>query len=171
MPCKLTLVTIFQSDISQALIAFEASVNNSKQREIQILSMHEIGWCHLIQLNFKLAENTFFIMKTNSRWSRSFYAYMSTVCAGALGEDITTQINELKKLMTQIPKGTQLDAFLVRRYDICIRNAADSKKTFFWKMLVYEMLYLWNTMPSCSSESITVILNGINLYLFSFGQQ
>lgn len=143
-------------------------MNNSKQREIQILSMHEIGWCHLIQLNFKLAENTFFIMKTNSRWSRSFYAYLSTVCAGALGEDVTTQISELKKLVAQIPKGTQLDAFLARRYNICIRDVAVPEKTsFFWKMLVYELLYLWNTMPSCSNESISTILNGIRLF-FTF---
>lgn len=123
--------------------------------------MHEIGWCQIIQLYFEEAQNTFFKLKSSSRWSRPFYTYLSTTCAGACGADTKTAIAEFTTAMKSMSKGTQLDVFLGRRYNICTKDdLSEDRNPLFYKILVYELLYLWNTLPSCNNENIDKIMEG-----------
>jgi len=66
-----------QSNIDGALEAYQAAVVKSPQREIQLLCLHEVGWCHLIHLDWNQAYEYFFQLKLRSRWSRSFYTYLA----------------------------------------------------------------------------------------------
>lgn len=50
---------LFQSNITNAVVAYETSHNVSVQREIKLLCLHEIGWCRLIQLDFGKAMEHF----------------------------------------------------------------------------------------------------------------
>ncbi|CAH1984673.1 unnamed protein product [Acanthoscelides obtectus] len=70
------------SDIKGALKSYQQAVQNSTQREIKILCTHEVGWCHLIELDYPKAGNSFALLKCSSRWSRSFYNYLAAICAG-----------------------------------------------------------------------------------------
>ncbi|KAK9881285.1 hypothetical protein WA026_015407 [Henosepilachna vigintioctopunctata] len=152
-------------DIPSALIAFQESVNNSTQREVKILSLHEVGWCHLIQLEFKNAELTFALLSTWSRWSRPFYCYITCICKGSRGEFV--DYSELEELIVNIrmsTKGNNLDEFLIRRV-ICFpgRDEFSLFPTTFWKLFVYEMLYLWNSLASCTKENLLAIIKVCNL--------
>lgn len=68
----------------------------------------------------------------------------------------------LKDMTADIPKGIQLDAFLTRRTHYCPSdtNAIQQKNLIFWKLLIFELLYLWNALPSCSDENIKIIIQG-----------
>ncbi|KAF5280249.1 hypothetical protein FQA39_LY18072 [Lamprigera yunnana] len=150
------------SDICEALKAFQASVDNSTHREVKILSLHEVGWCHLLQLDYSSAENAFATLKLCSRWSRSFYGYLSVICAGSCNSSkIWEKMREVRKLFNSSPKNNQLDIFLMRRLSYCPSDVEDvqQKNSRFWALLVYELLYLWNTLPSCSYENIQHIIN------------
>lgn len=163
--CKQSLDTskLFQSEIPEALQAFQMSVDNSTQRELKILSMHEVGWCHLIQLNYPQANSTFQNLMKASRWSKTFYAYLASICAGScdvLKDSVLLQ--EILELLDNGPKSSQLEEFLRRRFKLFKKEpeALLDKNVVFWKLLIYEVLYLWNTLPSCSTESIRNIIFG-----------
>ena len=68
---------IFQGDIPGALVSYRGTLKVSQQREVQLLALHEVAWCHLLQLNWLLAQGAFSDLKKKSRWSKSFYAYLS----------------------------------------------------------------------------------------------
>jgi Protein of unknown function (DUF3808) len=67
----------FQSNVNQALMAYQAAVKASPQREVQLLCLHEVGWCHLILLHWSHAHVSFLRLKKESRWSKGFYAYLA----------------------------------------------------------------------------------------------
>jgi hypothetical protein len=71
------LSVCLQSNIDGALEAYQAAVVKSPQREIQLLCLHEVGWCHLIQLDWNQAHQCFLQLKLRSRWSKSFYTYLA----------------------------------------------------------------------------------------------
>ncbi|KAK4874861.1 hypothetical protein RN001_014221 [Aquatica leii] len=149
------------SDISEALKAFQASVDNSTHREVKILSLHEVGWCHLLTLDYESAENSFEILKLSSRWSRSFYGYLSIICAGACNSSKTFEkLKETKSFFSSMPKNSQLDVFLMRRFNYCPSTYKDvqTKDSHYWSLFVFELLYLWNTLPNCSLINIERII-------------
>ncbi|KAJ8957402.1 hypothetical protein NQ318_004882 [Aromia moschata] len=153
------------SDIKSALVAFQQAVENTIQREIKILCLHEIGWCHLIELDYCSAESTFDYLKSSSRWSKSFYAYLAAICAGACEINLSFCLFEdLRNGIIGVPKGTQLEEFLSRRAKCCPTSAEEMKKKtpVYWRLLVFEMLYLWNALPSCSRENTQKIVRDCN---------
>lgn len=149
------------SNIPEALNAFQASVDNSIQREIKMLSLHEVGWCHLIQLDYRPAEFTFQKLRVSSRWSREFYTYLSIICAGACnGIKNVNTLNQMKSVYENSPKLNQLGMFLSKRFALC--PTADKTKLndrTFWMFLIYDILYLWNALPSCSFANIRRIIS------------
>ncbi|XP_008197438.1 tetratricopeptide repeat protein 39C isoform X2 [Tribolium castaneum] len=153
-------VNRLNSDIPNALKSFQSSVENATQREIKILALHEVGWCHLIQLDYCNAENTFSYLKSWSRWSRAFYSYLAGICCGSCRNSSSlTNIKEIKTGVTLGTKGNQLDEFLSRRAKCCPSDDDElsTLPAIFWKLLVYEMLYLWNALPSCLPQNIEQI--------------
>ncbi|XP_045476540.1 tetratricopeptide repeat protein 39C-like [Harmonia axyridis] len=153
------------SDIPSALTAFQASVKNSTQREIKLLSLHEVGWCYLIQLDFQNSESNFAFLATWSRWSRPFYSYIACICKGsrsALG-DYSVLEEMIVNIRTSV-KGNQLDEFLTRRA-LCFPSKEDfaTCSPRFWKLFVYEMLYLWNSLASCTKENLLRIISDCDL--------
>lgn len=55
---------------------------------------------------------------------------------------------------------TQLDIFVSRRVSKLINHNGNAYPAAYYKMLVYEYLYLWHTMSSCSVESLCNIISG-----------
>uniref|UniRef100_A0A1Y1LC40 Tetratricopeptide repeat protein 39C n=1 Tax=Photinus pyralis TaxID=7054 RepID=A0A1Y1LC40_PHOPY len=149
------------SNIPEALNAFQASVENSIQREIKMLSLHEVGWCYLIQLDYRSAELTFEKLRVASRWSREFYTYLSIICAGACNsiKNVNT-LSQMKTVYENSPKLNQLGMFLSKRFALC--PTADKTKLndrTFWIFLIYDILYLWNALPSCTFDNIRRIIS------------
>ncbi|XP_060521786.1 tetratricopeptide repeat protein 39C-like isoform X2 [Cylas formicarius] len=152
------------SDITEALKCFKRANERATQREIKILAMHEVGWCHLIRLDYRNAEEVFLYLRCASRWSRGFYAYLAVICLGASDDhDRYGHFDQLKSCILG-SRGAQLDVFLRRRLACCPRDAQSARKLkgVYWKLLVFEMLYLWNAMASCGARGIDQILEDCN---------
>nr|CAD7260221.1 unnamed protein product [Timema shepardi] len=147
-----------RSNIDGALEAYQAAVVRSPQREIQLLCLHEVGWCHLIQLDWSKAYHCFLQLKIKSRWSKSFYTYLAAICTGASGN-----LKQASQLINAIPnlsiaaqqRGAQLEIFIMRRTN---RFPAEGFDQAFCRLLAFELLFLWNALPSCSVPHINTIL-------------
>ncbi|KAG8232492.1 hypothetical protein J437_LFUL011261 [Ladona fulva] len=162
-----------KSNISGALEAYEAAVQASAQREVQLLCLHEVGWCHLIHLSWLPAHASFLKLKQDSRWSKSFYAYLASVCAGASGnlERALALAREVPNLASQ-QRNTQLENFILKRVrrfpppsNGPLNHANDAEEAqermldrHQCTLLAFELLFLWNALPSCSQEGLDYIL-------------
>lgn len=156
------LCVTFQSEIPEALNDFLSSAENTTHREIKMLSMHEVAWCYLILLDFPEAEVTFQYLKNASRWSRAFYAHLAVLCQGTCGNlNTVTPLKEIEELMKHGSRETQLQLFLNRRHNLYPTQDDDRRfqQISFWKLLLYEVLYLWNALPSCSFENAKRIIS------------
>ncbi|XP_066139860.1 tetratricopeptide repeat protein 39C-like [Euwallacea fornicatus] len=149
------------SDIPTALQSFQMATDNANHREIKILCFHEIGWCHLIELEYQEAMGTFVYLKQASRWSRCFYVYMTAICCGSVGNFSNYAIFDELRKMSGTSRSGQLDEFLTRRLKCCPKDSEDAKNfsDVFFKLFVFEMLYLWNALASCSLENIDVVVS------------
>ncbi|XP_050299544.1 tetratricopeptide repeat protein 39C-like isoform X2 [Anthonomus grandis grandis] len=148
------------SDVCLALSSFQKALENASHREIKMLCLHEIGWCHLIELDYQNAKTGFLYLKNCSRWSRSFYCYLSAICLGSIKDYANYQIfNELQE-STATTKSNQLNEFLSRRIRFCPKDGESAKQysVIYFKLLVFEMLYLWNALASCSLKKIDLII-------------
>ncbi|XP_076242500.1 tetratricopeptide repeat protein 39C [Calliopsis andreniformis] len=152
-----------ESNVNGALEAYGKAVEASSQREVKLLCLHEVAWCHLIRLSYEEAYRSLTQLRQQSRWSKSFYAYLGTVCCGAIGkfDVMAATYRKILYFATQTSKETQLGVFILRRAPKLIDQETGQHYTvLYYRLLVYELLYLWNAMPSCSPESLRGILLG-----------
>ncbi|XP_045582296.2 LOW QUALITY PROTEIN: tetratricopeptide repeat protein 39C [Procambarus clarkii] len=138
-----------QGDISGALTSYRGALQVSPQRELQLLALHEVAWCHLLQLNWSHAQGAFANLKKESRWSKSFYAYLSAVCLGASG-----RLEECAKGMMEVPtlvrrSSHALESFLMRR---ALKSKGVAVTKDYCLLRAYELLYMWNALASCSLQ-------------------
>ncbi|XP_071553019.1 tetratricopeptide repeat protein 39C-like [Panulirus ornatus] len=138
-----------QGDIPAALMSYRGALQVSSQRELQLLALHEVAWCHLLQLNWSHAQGAFANLKKESRWSKSFYAYISAVCLGASGrlEDCAQGMEEVPALVRR--SSHALESFLMRR---AMKSRGDIISKNYCLLRAYELLYLWNALSSCSMQ-------------------
>lgn len=149
-------------EIPSAINSFTLSIQKTTHREIKLLSQHEVGWCYLIELNHTRSMQTFLYLRNQSRWSRSFYTYLATITAGA--ESAIADLGDLADIMSVFCgslKGSQLDDFLVRRFKICPKTQEGllARNALYWRMFVFEVLYLWNSLPCCNTLNINQIIS------------
>jgi len=145
-----------KSNFSGALVSYEKALSMSAQREVRLLCLHEVGWSYVLLLHWEKSSMAFLQLKNESRWSKSFYCYLSAVCLGAFGD-----IAKCLELAEETPKlsrrsGHQLERFLLRRahqmIDDC--NVLDQD---YCLLLAYELLYLWNALGACLKHSHAAI--------------
>lgn len=69
--------------------------------------------------------------------------------------------DEIRKASKGI-KCTQLDEFLERRFHCCPVNSEAGKMldAVYFRLLVFEMLYLWNALASCNPINVQKIITG-----------
>ncbi|CAG9773744.1 unnamed protein product [Ceutorhynchus assimilis] len=153
------------SDVPMALTSFQKAKDNSNHREIKMLCLHEIGWCHLIQLDYAKASGSFNYLKQASRWSRSFYVYLAAICIGSASLDDYSIFDDLQKSCER-SRTNQMEEFLQRRIHCSPKNAQDAKNYLpvYFKVLVFEMLYLWNALASCNTKGIDEIIEDCTAY-------
>ncbi|XP_014248577.1 tetratricopeptide repeat protein 39C-like isoform X2 [Cimex lectularius] len=144
-----------KNEVNSAVGVYTAAINLSGQRELSLLCLHEVGWCRLMQLDFQSALHAFSQLKEQSRWSRVFYTYLSAVCCGCINE--MHHVAHLTQILKQKSKMrfSQLDQLILHRLVFLM----PTKTPHFYRLLAYEMLYLWNSMPG--KEGLNSILNDI----------
>ncbi|XP_049278684.1 tetratricopeptide repeat protein 39C-like [Anopheles funestus] len=150
-----------KSNIQDAIRAYELAYRSSAQREIKLLCLHEIGWCRLIQLDFGTAMKNFNELKLCSQFSKSFYSYLTAICEGSFGQfsNLVKWRTEILELINRSPqKESQIERYIFRR-SLKLPRAESGEQpkyrsTLYWKYLVFEMLFLWNTLSSCNEEQL-----------------
>lgn len=149
-------------------MAYGKAMTISTQREIQLLCLHEVAWCHVIRLDYSQAHDSFARLQNESRWCESVYAYLSAVCAGANAKsnDILKTYKQIMIMIDNTTKITQLDTFVSRRATKLIDQNECVHSPVYYKMLVYEILYLWNAMSSCCTEALQEIITGKIILIF-----
>ncbi|XP_014476192.1 PREDICTED: tetratricopeptide repeat protein 39C-like [Dinoponera quadriceps] len=151
-----------ESNVNGALEAYGKAVETSTQREVRLLCLHEVAWCHLIRLSYEEAYRSLLQLQHQSRWSKSFYAYLAMVCCGANGkfDVLLTTYDKIIHWFHEMNGETQLGAFILRRVPKLVDKdtGGNPYTVLYYRLLVYELLYLWNAMPSCSVESLQGIL-------------
>uniref|UniRef100_A0A8C2WQ09 Tetratricopeptide repeat domain 39C n=1 Tax=Cyclopterus lumpus TaxID=8103 RepID=A0A8C2WQ09_CYCLU len=152
-----------ECQISSALASFRNALDlASGQREIQHVCLYEIGWCSMIELNYGEAYRAFERLKTESRWSQCYYAYLTGVCQGATGnlEGAVTVFKEVESLFKR--KNNQIELFSMKRAEK-LRTPSLSKEVCV--LSVIEILYLWKALPNCSPAKLRAmaqVLQGID---------
>ncbi|KAM4551981.1 tetratricopeptide repeat protein 39C-like [Odontesthes bonariensis] len=151
-----------ECQISSALTSFSDALDlASDQREIQHVCLYEIGWCSMIELNYKEAYRAFERLKTESRWSQCYYAYLTGACQGATGdlEGAVVVFKDVQKLFKR--KNNQIEVFSVKRAEK-LKSSTLTKELCI--LSVIEILYLWKALPNCSTaklQTMAQVLQGI----------
>ena len=172
----------FQSNFSGALISYETALSVSAQREVRLLCLHEVGWSYVLLLQWEKSSRAFLQLRNESRWSKSFYCYLSAgnvsyfmgnvwiciifpflVCLGASGD-----IAKCLELAQETPKlsrrsGHQLERFLLRRAHQMMDHHCAQVDQEYCLLLAYELLYLWNALGACLKHSHAAIQIGKNV--------
>ncbi|CAI5779633.1 repeat 39C [Podarcis lilfordi] len=155
-----------ECQINSALTSFHTALElATDQREIQHVCLYEIGWCSMIEMNFKDAFESFERLKNESRWSQCYYAYLTAgkyhymnrsvggcgVCQGATGDVNGAQnvFKEVQKLFKR--KNNQIEQFSVKKADR-FRKQKPTKQLCILASI--EVLYLWKALPNCSFPNL-----------------
>ncbi|XP_030069471.1 tetratricopeptide repeat protein 39C isoform X1 [Microcaecilia unicolor] len=141
-----------ECQINSALTSFHTALElATDQREIQHVCLYEIGWCSMIEMNFKDAFKSFERLKNESRWSQCYYAYLTAVCQGATGDvnGAQTVFKEVQKLFKR--KNNQIEQFSVKKSDR-FRKQMPTKELCV--LAAVEVLYLWKAIPNCSLPNL-----------------
>ncbi|XP_078450407.1 tetratricopeptide repeat protein 39C [Lampetra planeri] len=143
-------------EINSALTSFRLALEcASEQRELQHVCLYEIGWCSMLQLDFGDAAECFARLKTESRWSQCYYAYLTAVCRGGTGalEDAQLVFKEVQKLFKR--KNNQIEQFAVRKTD---RFKKTQPTQQLCVLAAVEVLYLWRALLNCSPTHLQRML-------------
>uniref|UniRef100_A0A3P9KQH9 Tetratricopeptide repeat domain 39C n=1 Tax=Oryzias latipes TaxID=8090 RepID=A0A3P9KQH9_ORYLA len=150
-----------ECQISCALTSFSNALDlASDQREIQHVCLYEIGWCSMIELNYTEAYRAFERLKTESRWSQCYYAYLTGVCQGATGdlEGAVAVFKDVQKLFKR--KNNQIELFSIKRSEK-LRSSSLSKE--LCSLAVIEILYLWKALPNCSTAKLQAMTDVLQM--------
>jgi len=146
-------------DSDRALAHFQKSAELiASVREIQLISIYEVGWIHLQNLDYALALPQFEQLHKESRWSKSFNSYICAVLSGCMGKfsEANALVKEaLKAIAAQKRKSNPLEQMAAKRIDYMKKNGVKSKE--MCKVLVVELLYLWACFPFCKQKALKKI--------------
>ncbi|CAL1537584.1 unnamed protein product [Lymnaea stagnalis] len=144
-----------KNDLSLKLYK-RALVEAKGQREIELMCLYEISWCHVLKLQWKEAQEGFIRLQKESKWSQAYYTYLVAVCIGSQGEveaahDIFHKVPGLIKR-----KNNQIEAFVGRRAEKFKKQKPTQEHC---RLLTLEMIFLWHALPTCTPEELKPLLN------------
>ena len=157
-------------DIKGSLENYEIASKNSEHiREIQFISIYEIGWLHMQNLDYEKALHSFDILAKESKWSRSFNGYISGVIAGAMSrfDDANLYMkNSIKIINAQSRKKNPIEIFAMKRLEYFKKNVI--KTSDLCALMCVEMLFLWICFPYTDEDKLVKMLASKNFLLIFF---
>ncbi|XP_013398289.1 tetratricopeptide repeat protein 39C [Lingula anatina] len=141
-----------KGDVDMSIATFQHALERCEgEREVQHICVYEMGWSNLMKLNWRDSFAAFTRMKEESRWSKAYYAYLSGVCQGSLGDvkGAHTMFREVPALVKR--KNNQIESFVARRANTFKKQAPDQDHCI---LLGLEILYLWNALPLCTKDCL-----------------
>jgi len=155
------LVSRLKGHIGEALDEFHQAMRSAaEQQEIALICQYEIGWCHMLRLEWEYALPAFLRLKEESKWSQSYYAYLCGVTIGILGS--TTEAQAQFKLVPKfVKKKTPLEQFIMRKAAMYKKSPPSEADCL---LLGLELLYVWRALYTCSETVLNRILSGNVFY-------
>ncbi|XP_020604165.1 tetratricopeptide repeat protein 39C-like [Orbicella faveolata] len=152
------LVSRLKGHIGEALDEFHQAMRSAaEQQEIALICQYEIGWCHMLRLEWEYALPAFLRLKEESKWSQSYYAYLCGVTIGILGS--TTEAQAQFKLVPKfVKKKTPLEQFIVRKAAMYKKSPPSEADCL---LLALELLYVWRALYTCSETVLNRILSAL----------
>lgn len=150
-----------EAEVDEALVIYKQAMDKcANQREIQLISIYEIGWLHMLRLEYKEASKCFHTLRKDSRWSKCYYAYLTGICLGAAGD-----VSDAHKILKEVPglmkrKNNQLERFVSKRAEKFKKNVPTQEHLM---LLILEVLYLWSSIPHCKKSDLERHLEECNL--------
>lgn len=128
---------------------------STRQRETQHVCLYEIGRLSMMKLHWEEAAGSFHRLRKESRWARSYYAYLAALSYGSLGDTEKTS-----QLFIDVPKlvklkNNQLETFVSKRASRFLVNIPTENQML---VLTLEMLYIWTLIPNCSKNDLQTML-------------
>ncbi|KAJ7325649.1 Tetratricopeptide repeat protein 39C [Desmophyllum pertusum] len=152
------LVSRLKGRIGEALDEFHQAMRSAaEQQEIALICQYEIGWCHMLRLEWEYALPAFLRLKEESKWSQSYYAYLCGVTIGILGSTSEAQA-QFKLVPKFVKKKTPLELFLVRKAAMYKRSPPSEADCL---LLALELLYVWRALYTCSETVLNRILSAL----------
>lgn len=147
-------------DLNAALSCYEQAAEFSNHiREIELISIYEIGWIYMTNLEYEKALQKFDILHKDSKWSRSFSTYICAILSGSLGNlnKANQYIKEaLKIIASQTKKLNSIEVFAQKRCEYFKKNPIKSKS--IGQLFIVELLYLWVCIPFTSKENLNKMI-------------
>lgn len=152
------LVSRLKGRIGEALDEFHQAMRfATEQKEIALICQYEIGWCHMLQLEWDYALPSFFRLKEESKWSQSYYAYLCGVTIGILGSTTEAQ-EQFKQVPKFVKKKTPLELFLMRKAALYKKSPPSEADCL---LLSLELLYVWRAFYTCSEPVLNRIISAL----------
>ncbi|XP_052250371.1 tetratricopeptide repeat protein 39C-like [Dreissena polymorpha] len=144
-----------QTDLSLKMYS-DAYKAAGGQKELELMCLYEIGWCSLMQLNWREGLKAFTRLRQETKWSKCYYTYMEAVCLGGMGD-----INGAFQLFKQVPgllkkKNNQIEAYVSARAEK-MKRAQPSQE--FCRLLTLELIFLWHALPTLTAEELRPYLD------------
>ncbi|XP_037031278.1 tetratricopeptide repeat protein 39C-like isoform X2 [Bradysia coprophila] len=151
-----------KANTSNAIGSYNSAFQCAAQKELKLLCLQEVAWCRMIQLDFSDSAYRFNELRQICSFSKAFYAYLTAVCQGAHGNYVNlisfrTEIYQLTRSSAR--KDTQIIKFLHNRIKVFPSDDKDHHNPFYWKYLVYEVLYLWNALGNVSYDQLEQVVD------------
>ena len=146
-------------NLPESLKSFEDSCKMEKcERQLEILSIEQIAWLHLMNLSFEKSLENFSILSKESKWSGILNTYASSLLCGCLSN--FNEMRTFNKLAfdkaATTNNGFQYEVMALKRCQYFRLRQINS--TTVYEMLVIELLLLWICLPYCESKALRSML-------------
>ncbi|XP_075248817.1 tetratricopeptide repeat protein 39C-like [Convolutriloba macropyga] len=132
--------------------------------KIQVLLVFEIGWCWVIKCDYHKAVEYFSTIKDCSYWSEGLYPYVTALCLGTFG-DMKQAMSMIKKVaMIKKKHPNNSEYYVISRSKLAYNIEVNKTQTSHYKLLLLEMLYLWNHLALLSAENRTETIKWISKF-------
>lgn len=145
-------------DLNQSIKDYEESVECAvNTREIQLISIYELGWVYLMKLDYEKALEYFKRLSEESKWSKSFHMYVCSLLFGCLEK--FTEANEAVKdgLKLVTKKSNPVEVFAQKRLEFFKKQTLKNKE--ICELMIIELNFLWVCLPFCEQSVLQRMLN------------
>ncbi|XP_012937049.1 tetratricopeptide repeat protein 39C [Aplysia californica] len=146
-----------EKENDMSLTLYNRALEEAKgQREIELMCLYEISWCHMLKLNWDASQDGFARLQKESKWSQAYYTYLVGVCLGSRGE-----VEGANDMFSKVPglikrKNNQIEAFVLKRAEKFKRQRPTQEHC---RLLTLEMIFLWHALPTCTPEELKPLLD------------
>jgi len=147
-----------EKNLAEAIKTVKQAITVSRnQLEIQLMCVYDLGWCHMLELNWKKALENILKLKRKSTWSLSYYCYLAALLHG-----INSDAKACNELLREIPrlvkkKKTNPTESYVSRKSASLMKLKMTRQAALLSML--EVFYLWNNINLCSEQVLRALIN------------